>query len=169
MPIYPQKFYRAVSQARLIERRKATGKHPRRLKLDKAFTPLPVEEGDELFPNGIFEFNVTKMLAFIQANPDKFPVEEAEVERLRSISPETLDEKTIRESDLSKPVILAEISPGRFNVIDGNHRVERAGRQGLRKIAARRIVAEQHHTFLTSAKAYEAYIKYWNSKLAELE
>ena len=122
-----------------------------------------------MFPNGIFEFNVTKMLAFIEANPDKFPIEEAEVERLRSLSPETLDEKTIREADLSKPVILAEISPGRFNVIDGNHRVESAGRRGLRTIPARRIGPEQHQVFLTSARAYEAYVQYRNSKLADIE
>lgn len=145
------------------------GRHPRQLTLNQAFRPLPIDAGDELFPNGIFEFNVTKMLAFIDANPDKFPIEEAEVERLRSLSPETLDEKTIQEADLSKPVILAEISPGRFNVIDGNHRIESAGRLGRRTIPARRIGPEQHQAFLTSVRAYEAYVHYWNSKLADIE
>lgn len=56
------------------------------LKLDKGFTPLPVDDGDELFPNGIFEFNVTKMLAFIEANPEKFLAGNAEVEPLRGSS-----------------------------------------------------------------------------------
>ena len=150
-------------------RQSTAGQHHRRLKLDKAFAPLPVDEGDELFPNGIFEFNVTKMLAFIEANPDKFPVEEAEVQRLQVFTPDTLDEETIRHADLSKPVLLAEISPGRFNVIDGNHRVERAVREGLKTISARRIGPEQHLAFLTSVRAYEAYVRYWNTKLAELE
>ena len=136
--------------------------------MDKAFAPLPIDESDELFRNGIFEFNVTKMLAFIEANPDKFHVEEIEVKRLRTFSPETLDEKTIRQTDLSKPILLAEISPERFNVIDGNHRVEKAGREGLKTIAARRIGPEQHLAFLTSVRAYEAYVRYWNAKLAEL-
>jgi hypothetical protein len=78
-----------------------------------------------------------------------------------------LDEETIRRVDLLAPIILAEISPGRFNVIDGNHRVERAGRERLRTIAARRVSAEQHLSFLTSVKAYEAYVAYWNSKIEE--
>lgn len=142
--------------------------HPRQLKFDKAFTPLPVEGGEELYPNGIFEFNVTKMLAFIGANPDGFPVEDAEVEPLRGYSTEVLDEETIQRADLSKPIILAEISPGRFNVIDGNHRVEKAGREGLKTIPALRIGAEQHLAFLTSVRAYEAYVRYWNSKIAEI-
>jgi len=149
-------------------RRGSAGDRPRRLNLDKAFTPLPVDDGDELFPNGIFEFNVTKMLAFIEANPAKFPIEQVEVEALRRDSSERLDEETIRRADLAAPIVLAEISPGRFSVIDGNHRVERAGREGSKTIAARRIGPEQHLAFLTSARAYEAYVGYWNSKLAEL-
>lgn len=149
-------------------RQSHAGEHPRQLKPDEAFAPLPVDDGDELFPNGIFEFNVTKMLAFIEANPDRFTVGNVEVGPLRGYSPERLDEKTIERADLSKPIILAEISPGRFNVIDGNHRVERAGREGLKTIPARRIGAEQHARFLTSARAYEAYVGYWNSKLADL-
>lgn len=150
-------------------RKSPAGRHPRQLKLDKAFTPVSVDEDDELFPNGIFEFNVTKMLAFIEVNADKFPIEKVEVEPFRLYSSETLDEDTIRRADVSKPILLAEISPGRFNVIDGNHRVERAGRDGLKTIPARRIGAEQHLAFLTSMRAYEAYVGYWNSKLNELE
>jgi hypothetical protein len=149
-------------------RQSSAGQHPRRLKPDKVFTPLPVDEGDELFPNGIFEFNVTKMLDFIEANPDKFPIEKMEVEPLRSHLPKVLDEETIQRADVLKPVVLAEISPGCFNVIDGNHRVEKAGRKGLKTIAACRIRAEQHPAFLTSVRAYEAYVQYWNSKLAAL-
>lgn len=147
-------------------RQGSAGERPRQLKLDKAFTPLPVDDGDELFPNGIFEFNVTKMLVFIEANPDKFPVANTEVEPLRGFSREILNEETIQRADLSKPIILAEISPGRFNVIDGNHRVEKAGREGRATIPALRIGAEQHLAFLTSVRAFQAFIKYWNSKIA---
>ena len=35
---------------------------------------------------------------------------------------------------ISQPVILAEISPGRFNLIDGNHRMEKARRLGVMSI-----------------------------------
>ena len=140
----------------------------RRLKLGKTFAPLPVDDGDELYLNGIFEFNVTKMRAFINANPDRFPVEHAEVEPLRGFSPERLDEETINRADLSRPIILAEISPGRFNVIDGNHRVEKASRDGRKTMSAFRVGAEQHLAFLTSVRACEAYVNYWDSKLDDL-
>jgi len=36
------------------------------LKTDKKFIPCPVADGDELFLNGIFEFNITKMLEYIE-------------------------------------------------------------------------------------------------------
>ncbi len=38
----------------------------------KNFVPALIEEGDELYPNGIFVFNITKMLTFIQSHPEKF-------------------------------------------------------------------------------------------------
>lgn len=50
-------------------------------------------------------------------------------------------------------------------MIDGNHRVERARRDGLTKILARRVSPEVHVAFLTSMKAYETYVEYWNSKI----
>jgi hypothetical protein len=137
------------------------------LVLDKKFTPLPVEEGEEFFPNGIFEFNVSKILAFIDQNLASFPVEEVEVQSLTKYGPGNLNEDTIKSANLSNPILLAEISPGHFNLIDGNHRVERARRDNLEKIPARRISADRHAAFLTSLKAYEAYVRYWNEKIAE--
>jgi hypothetical protein len=46
-----------------------------KLKLDKKFQPCEVDEDDEVFPNGIFVFNVTKLIAHIGTNPGDFPVE----------------------------------------------------------------------------------------------
>jgi len=140
----------------------------RKLKLNKKFKPLPIGDDDEFYANGIFEFNVTRILAFIEANLDRFPVEMVEIELLLNCPPKGLSEKTIQTANVSAPVILAEISPGRFNVIDGNHRIERARREGLDKIPARRLSAEQHLAFLTSVRAYETYVDYWNSKIDDL-
>lgn len=50
-----------------------------KLKVNKKFTPCPIDDGDELFPNGIFEFNITKMFSFIEKNPDKFALEQVSV------------------------------------------------------------------------------------------
>ncbi len=49
------------------------------LKVDNHFIPCPVATGDKLFPNGIFEFNITKMLEYIKINPDGIAIEEVAV------------------------------------------------------------------------------------------
>lgn len=137
----------------------------KKFKLNQNFHPFPVNEGDELCPNGIFVFNITLLLASIKSNPDKFPLEQIEVNSLRKFPSNNLDESTILKADISAPIILAEISPSRFNVIDGNHRLEQAYRIGVTAIPAYRVNAAQHLRFLTSERAYKAYIDYWNSKI----
>lgn len=138
---------------------------PKRFRRNKSFQPLIVEKDDELFANGIFEFNITKLLAFIRSNPDKFPTEDVDVKTLRQSFSDGLNESTIRTADISIPIILAEISPGRFNAIDGNHRLERANRDKVEKIPAFKVYAYQHVAFLTSERAYKSYLEYWNSKI----
>jgi len=135
-----------------------------KLKAQSNFVPCPVADGDELFPNGIFVFNITKMLEYIQENPDDLILEEVAVsnfnERFSSINESHMD-----SVEISQPVILAEISPGHYNLIDGNHRIEKARRTGIQSIQAYKLNVKQHMRFLTSKKAYAAYIEYWNNKL----
>jgi hypothetical protein len=137
----------------------------RRLKADPNFKPHLQTEGDEHFANGIFDFNVSRMLAHIETNPALFPIEKVELKALYEYAGDHLDEATVRSADLGRPIVLAEISPGRFNLIDGNHRVERGRREGVLTLPGYRLRADQHLTFLTSMKAYQSFIQYWNSKL----
>lgn len=137
------------------------------LKSDNDFTPCPVATGDELFPNGIFVFNITKIIEYIQKNPSSITLENVAVsDFFKGFS--SINESNVDSVDISKPVILAEISPGRYNLIDGNHRMEKARRMGINSIRAYKLNVEQHIRFLTSKKAYVAYIEYWNSKLKEV-
>ena len=139
----------------------------RKFKLNKKFQPLSCNVGDESFRNGIFEFNITKILDFINVNKDQFQAEEVEVKAVRAFPSKNLDESTIKIANILNPIILAEISPGLFNVIDGNHRLEKAYRDGVSKILAYKILAEQHIMFITSITAYEEYVQYWNTKLKD--
>ena len=139
----------------------------KKIMLDKKFKPFPVDEDDELYPNGVFVFNISKLIGFIKANKSSFPVEEVELRSLQIFRSSNFDEATIEAANLSAPILLAEISPGMFNVIDGNHRLEKACRSGIDQIPAYRIYANQHLVFLTTVKAYKAYIEYWNSKVDE--
>lgn len=139
----------------------------RKFKLNKKFQPLSWEVGDEFLCNGIFEFNITKILAFINVNKDKFQPEEVEVKTVRTFPSKNLDESTIKVANLLTPIILAEISPGLFNVIDGHHRLEKAHRDGMIKILAYKLLAEQHIMFMTSIIAYQEYVQYWNNKIKD--
>jgi len=134
------------------------------LQVDNNFTPCPAQGGDELYPNGIFEFNITKILEEIQKNPASFILEEAAVSDF-TLGFSSINEFHLDSVDLSRPVILAEIAPGQYNLIDGHHRVEKARRLKIEKVPAYRLDVERHMKFLTSKRAYTAYIDYWNSKL----
>lgn len=134
------------------------------LRLENDFTPCPVATGDELFPNGIFVFNITKILEYIQKNPDSITLEEVAVsdffEGFSSVNEAYMD-----SVEISQPVIVAEISPGLYNLIDGNHRMEKARRMGIKSLPAYKLNVDQHILFLTSTKAYVTYVEYWNSKV----
>ncbi|HHD64090.1 MAG TPA: hypothetical protein ENK96_06995 [Desulfobulbaceae bacterium] len=134
------------------------------LRVDNDFTPCPVAAGDELFPNGIFVFNITKMIEYIQKKPDIFTPEEVAVsdffEGFSSINEIHMD-----SVEISQPVIVAEIAPGQYNLIDGNHRMEKARRMGVKSLPAYKLNVDQHILFLTSTKAYVTYVEYWNSKV----
>lgn len=137
-----------------------------KLEVDKTFQPCPAEPGDEMYLNGIFEFNITRLVSFIEANVDQFPIERVGVDDIPNCGGKNLDEETIRTADLLRPILLAEISPGRFNLIDGHHRVAKAGREGVRALPAHRVASPFHVQFLTSIRAYQRYVEYWIGKLA---
>jgi hypothetical protein len=137
-----------------------------RLKYDKDFIPCPVTEGDEIFRNGIFEFNISKLINYLEHENSGIAVTEIDVgsyyEKFSSIN-----ESHVDSVSLDQPVIIAEISPGRYNLIDGNHRVEKARRNGEQKLPSYRIDVTRHLRFLTSKRAYIAYIEYWNGKVSQ--
>jgi hypothetical protein len=135
-------------------------------KADAGFVPCLVNDGDELFPNGIFEFNITRVLEHIERNPTDFALVEIEVNDLDQ-GYSSLDESHIESADTSRPVVLAEISPEHFSLIDGHHRVEKARRSGVDRIRAYKLTASQHLRFLTSKRAYQSYIEYWNGKVKQ--
>ncbi|NSW91883.1 MAG: ParB N-terminal domain-containing protein [Firmicutes bacterium] len=78
-----------------------------------------------------------------------------------------MNESYLDSVDLTTPVIIAEICPGMYNLIDGHHRIEKAYRIGLESIPAYKLKARQHIQFLTSTEAYHSYVEYWNSKIVD--
>jgi len=138
------------------------------LKANRNFCPCPIDDGDELFPNGIFEFNVTKMLEYIQNGSSDIALVEIKVSDFyREFS--SINESHLQTVDISRPVVIAEISPGRYNLIDGHHRVEKAQFLSRESVSAYKLTVHQHINFLTSRSAYLAYVEYWNDKVRQLE
>lgn len=133
---------------------------------DKKFIPAEIVEGDEFFANGIFEFNITRLIEHIKSNPEIFIRENINVLEFNNDF-SVIDEDCIDLVVFDEPIILAEIAPGRYNLIDGNHRMEKAKRLGLKNIMAYKLSPAQHIRFLTSRNSYEKYIIYWNDKLFE--
>ncbi|MBL4867965.1 MAG: hypothetical protein JKY67_16475 [Pseudomonadales bacterium] len=132
------------------------------LKVDEGFIPCPAVENDELFRNGFFEFNITKIIDYIGENglvPHEISISDFPREFSR------INESHMDSVELGEPVILLEIAPGRYNLVDGNHRMERARREGITKIMTYRLSAEEHVKFLTRKDAYLSYVEYWNEKL----
>jgi len=137
------------------------------LKIDKNFIPASEDEGDELYQNGFFVFNISKIIKYIKENSDIFIPEKLSVKDF-PYTFANLNEKHINSVNFNEPVILAEISPERYNLIDGNHRMEKAKRSGIEFIMAYRLNVNLHINFLTSIEAYYAYINYWNGKVKDL-
>ncbi|MCB8817389.1 hypothetical protein [Desulfosporosinus shakirovi] len=50
----------------------------RKIKLNKNYTPLPTSEGDEIYPNGIFDFSISRILEYIAEG--KLEAEEGRIE-----------------------------------------------------------------------------------------
>lgn len=104
------------------------------------------------------------MNRYIESAPGDFSREEIVVSTSYN-SFSAINETHVMSTDVSKPVILAEISPGQYNLIDGHHRMEKALRLGVARIPSYRLNAQQHCKFLTTEKGYIAYVSYWNDKL----
>ena len=65
-------------------------------------------------------------------------------------------------------MIIAEIAPQRYNLIDGHHRMKKARRSGVESLPCYKLDVTHHVNFLTTREAYGAYgayVEYWNEKL----
>ncbi len=79
----------------------------------------------------------------------------------------TVNEEHMPNVRLGNPVILAEICDGRFNIIDGNHRMTKAHREGILTIDSYKLLGPQIVPYLISEDRYKSFISYWNDKLKD--
>ncbi|TSA38196.1 MAG: hypothetical protein D4R64_03990 [Porphyromonadaceae bacterium] len=145
-------------------------KKERTLRLNKNFIPCIAYENEEIYPNGIFHFNISRILEHIISG--QLIVEQEDIcvpDWYKShFTSHDFNEDHLKTVNLEKPVIQAEISPGRYNIIDGNHRLERAYRDNVKSIKSYKLKGEQLVDYFIDVKGYQAFVGYWNDKLSDL-
>jgi len=144
-------------------------KHPRTLKFIKNYIPKVQESEEiEIYPNGIFTFFISKILEDIDNGNFKPQMERINIQNWRkshSKHTDSLDENHLKIANTRKPIIQAEIRIGKFEIIDGNHRFEKAFRDGKKTINSYKIYGEELVSYFYEKQGYECFVKYWNSKL----
>ena len=135
-----------------------------RIKYDTGFVPCHADSGDEVFRNGFFVFNISKLSAYLQSDDSDVLLEEVQTNTFPAEF-STINENHLNSVSLEQPVIIVKIAPQSYNLIDGHHRMEKARRSGVDKLPCYKLSVTQHINFLTTRKAYDAYVEYWNGKL----
>lgn len=143
-------------------------KNSRKLKYNQSYTPLPTFEGDEIFPNGIFHFNISRITEHISEGKLKVQRERILVQEwFKTHYHPSVNEHHLPNVNINKAIIQAEICPNMFSIIDGNHRMEKAFREGIEFIDSYKIYGEQLVPYFKKVQGYKAFVDYWNSKLKE--
>ena len=158
-------------------RKKIKFEHPRLLSTGRKDTPLFPEVGDEIYCSGVFFFNVSALLKWLEQNPQ--PTVDMATSKWGSFSGK--EDRYVEAADLTRPIVVAEIAPDYrdfvsdipeyhwtsrgYACIDGQHRIEKARRLGIQTLPAVVIRMEQHIPFLY--EGYDRYVEYWNGKLKD--
>ena len=158
-------------------KRKVKFEHPRLLSPERMEPPVFPDLGDEIFQNGVFFFNISAILEWLEQNPQ--PIVEIPTDLWGTFPGK--EDRYIEAADLTRPIAIAEIAPDYrdfvpdfpehhwpmrgYSCIDGQHRLEKARRLGLKTLPAVILQMEQHIPFLY--EGYERYVSYWNGKLIE--
>lgn len=139
-----------------------------KLRKNNKFKPCSIKDGDELYPNGIFVFNISKILEDIASKKLSVKLEAKKVSEIPNYGNKNLDLDFVPKADLTKPVIMAQISPRGYNLIDGHHRMEKARMDGVDSLQAYFISYKDLIPYFVDSKGYQAYVGYWNEKLTTL-
>lgn len=144
--------------------------HPRLLHADPFFRPCPVREGDEIRANGIFLFNITRMLADIESGAlSAVPTRMRIPDRDGGITGSHIREDHLPSVDPAKPILLGEINEGNLILLDGNHRFEKARRMNMEWIDAVQVAGEDLIPYFTTMQGQKSFVSYWNQKLEQHE
>lgn len=134
------------------------------MKLRENYIPCEVYENEEIYPIGIFKLNISRIKEHIKTGKLNVRKEEINVTEWFKTHPNgVINEDHINSVNIAKPVVQAEIRPGMFTIIDGNHRMEKAYRNNIKHVQSYKLTGEQLVDYFI--EGYETFVEYWNSKL----
>ena len=138
----------------------------RKMKLNKKFTPIS-ETAEEVY-GGFLQFNISAIIQDIASKKlivDKKRIHIKNWFKEHSIEFGVINKEHLPSVDLSVPIIQAELRINKYEIIDGNHRMQKAFDNGRIYINSYQIKGEQLANYLMSKEQYESYIRYWNEKV----
>ena len=137
--------------------------------LNKNYKPVEALENDEIFRNGIFEWNITKIIQYISQNKSDICISKTDVTKHYRLecSFSNINQDYVNSVDISIPVIQVEINPDKYLTIDGHHRLVKAFNDGIKYIDSYKLNVDQHIQFFISVKSYTSFVEYWNSKVRD--
>ena len=140
----------------------------RKITLNEHYSPIPTNVGDEIYPIGLFRFNITKIYEHINDGALSMDEELIDVSKwFTNHYRGSVNEDHLPAVDVTRMVIQAEIRPGMYEIIDGNHRMEKAYREGVKNINSYKFQGEQLIPYFINKQAYITFVDYWNTKLNE--
>ena len=134
-----------------------------KLKYESNFIPTIIKNNDQYFSNNTLIINVTKLISEIRAHPGFYNRQKLRVETYWRPCAK-INEKHVPYVDLSVPIIIAEVRPFEYVVIDGHHRLEKAHRNGVYQLDGYVLPPEQYIRFIATKESYKNLIAHWNSK-----
>lgn len=151
--------------------------HPRCLPTKQNTAPVLPQEGDEVYAVGVMSLNISALLYWLENTPQ--PIINMPIHIWGSFPYK--ENHYVDTSDISRPIIVAEIAPDYkdfvpdvpeadwisrgYVCIDGQHRLEKARRLRIETLPAVVLRMEQHAPFI--CEGYERYAEYWNQELMD--
>ena len=125
------------------------------------------DNGEEWFWLSIFGYSISQIWKDIEVNPKLFLCGKALVKDCSRYGKDNLNPEYVKQADLNKPLILVEIAPDRYEVMDGFYCIAKALQQGMDYLPAYYLTSEQAAAYLDSEENYARYLDYWNRKVED--
>ena len=140
----------------------------RKLRINPNFIPCELKHDEECYQNGIFRFNISRIIEDIESGKLQVEKELIDVSQwFKKHCMGDVNEDHMPNVMLSKPVIQAEIKSGFFEIIDGHHRMKKALRENVQYIDSYKLKGPQLLDYFIDEKGYRAFIGYWNDWLKQ--